>query len=450
MSKKKSVVIIGAGLVGSLWALYLSKRNYRVSLYEKRRDLRKTDISAGRSINLALSDRGWKALEGVGMDKKIREMAIPMYGRRIHHQDASIAFQPYGINEQAIWSVSRGALNAVLMDAAEASGTEIYFSKKCRKIDIENNKVIFSDGGEVSADLIFGADGVFSNVRESMIDQGLLQENIAYLEHGYKELTIPAGSNNQWLIDKNALHIWPRRSFMLIALANLDGSFTCTLFAPNEGENSLAMLDHEPDQVPVFFEKNFPDALALMPSLIDDFQSNPSSKLATVYCNPWTWNNQLCLIGDAAHGIVPFYGQGMNAGFEDCTLLAGWINHFQENWSAVFEQFDQSRKINTDAIAHLAIQNFVEMRDRVADKSFLLRKQIEKGLHRLFPDEYMPLYSLVTFSHKAYSEALATGQAEEAFFNRLISEQNLPDVLDDHLLSDIMQQWRQFNAHQKT
>ncbi len=443
--KNKKVIIIGAGLVGSLWALYLSRRGYQVSVYEKRPDLRNTDISSGRSINLALSDRGWKALAGAGMEEKIRKVSIPMYGRRIHHENDSIDFQAYGMENQAIWSVSRGGLNAALMDAAETAGASIFFNHKCVGLDADKRRVFFANGFEKSADLIFGADGAFSNVRHCMIEQGALQENLVYLDHGYKELSIPADTGNQWRLDKNALHIWPRRSFMLIALANLDGSFTSTLFAPNEGDNSLASLDAGMD-VEAFFKENFFDAFKLMPSLIEDFKQNPSSRLATVYCQPWTWKHRFCLIGDAAHGIVPFYGQGMNAGFEDCTLLAEMMDKYEENWPLIFENYDKTRKINADAIARLAVQNFVEMRDRVADHSFLMRKKIENGLQRLFPDEYMPLYSLVTFSQRPYAEALAIGRKEEQFFKQLVENQKLPDDLSDFDLTNILQQWRQFKS----
>jgi len=430
MSKK--VTIVGAGLVGSLLSIYLAKRGYKTSIYERRSDMRKTIMSAGKSINLALSDRGWRGLEGVGVADDIKKIAIPMYGRLIHHKDGSTAFQPYGKNDQAIYSVSRAEINMKLMDLAEQqNGVGIFFDERCTHIDrasvtAEFENTVTKKTSSVQSDLIFGADGAFAASRLNMqLSSDRFEYNQHYISAGYKELIIPPGPGQSFLLEKNALHIWPRGSFMMIALPNLDGNFTCTLFLPFEGEKSFEKLKTE-KQVKQFFETEFPDAVPLMPTLIEDFMRNPVSSLVTVKCYPWTFDNRIALIGDAAHAIVPFFGQGMNCGFEDCVVLDELIDKYKENWDNIFPEYQELRKPDGDAIADLAVANFVEMRDKTADPKFLLQKKIEARFHQKYPGKWIPLYSMVTYSpHIRYSTALKEGRKQEAIMQKIMSR---PDI----------------------
>lgn len=422
--QKKETVIIGAGLVGSLLSIYLSKRGHNVKIYERRSDMRKTDLIAGRSINLALSDRGIKALEEVGLMNEIRKICIPMHGRFMHNTDGSSAYQPYGKEGQYINSVSRGELNCRLMDLAEENGAEIIFNEKCNSINWEANEIEFEKTNapeieHVKADLIFGSDGAYSAARLThQLQHNRFQYNQYYIDFGYKELTIPAGENGTFVLEKNALHIWPRGNFMMIALPNIDGSFTCTLFFPFEGETSFATLDTK-EKVKTFFEKTFTDAVPLMPTLEEDFFNNPTASLVTVKCFPWIRDDKFALIGDAAHAMVPFFGQGMNAGFEDCSVLNSLIDKHSENWRDILAEYQQLRKPDGDAICDLALNNFVEMRDKVADPKFLLQKKIEAAFSKKHPDKWMPLYSQVTFSPQIrYSDALINGQKQEVIIDR--------------------------------
>lgn len=424
--KNNSIIIIGAGLVGSLLSIFLSKRGYKVKIFERRKDMRKEEMIAGRSINLALSDRGIKALEKVGIMEEISSIAIPMYGRSIHNADGSSAYQPYGKEGQFINSVSRAELNCRLMDMAEANGVQIIFNQKCNTIDWKENIVCFEHGErhgihEEKADIIFGADGAYSAARlQHQLQHDRFEYHQTYIDFGYKELTIPAGKDGEFVIEKNVLHIWPRGNYMLIALPNMDGSFTCTLFFPFDGDPSFKSLDTD-QKVQAFFEATFPDAYTLMATLVKDFFNNPTSSLVTVRCYPWTRDGQFALIGDAAHAIVPFFGQGMNCGFEDCLVLDQLIDEHKD-WSNILELFQQLRKPDADAIADLALNNFVEMRDRVGDPKFLLQKKIEGTFSAKYPDKWIPAYAQVTFSpHIRYSEALARGNRQEAIMKKVMS-----------------------------
>ena len=430
MSKK--VTIVGAGLVGSLLSIYLAKRGYKIDMFERRPDMRKAKISAGKSINLALSDRGWRGLEGVGIAEDIKKIAIPMYGRQIHNRDGSTAFQPYGKKEQAIYSVSRGEINKKLMDLAEQQkDVKIHFDERCTHVDRKNMTANFENGTSkkvtsVQSDLLFGSDGAFSAARLDMqLTNDRFEYNQHYISAGYKELIIPPGKNGEFLLEKNALHIWPRGSFMMIALPNMDGDFTCTLFLPFEGEKSFANLKTRED-VKKFFDEEFSTAVPLMPTLPDDFFANPTSSLVTVKCYPWTFDNKIALIGDAAHAIVPFFGQGMNCGFEDCVVLNDLISKHKENWEEILPEYQFLRKPDGDAIADLAIANFVEMRDKTADKKFLLQKKIEARFNDKHPDKWIPLYTMVTYSpHIRYSTALKEGQRQQAIMDKVMAH---PDI----------------------
>lgn len=424
---KKEITIIGAGLVGSLLSIYLSKRGYQVTILERRPDMRKEKISAGRSINLALSDRGIKALEEVGIMEEIRKIAIPMHGRFLHHADGSTAYQPYGKEGQYINSVSRGELNKKLLDLAAQHGVSIIFNAKCEKIDWKKNEITLEDQtnfqlSTLNFQLLFGSDGAFSAARLAhQLQHDRFQYQQFYIDYGYKELHIPPGESGSFLMEKNALHIWPRRNYMLIALPNTDGSFTCTLFFPFEGAPSFASLDTK-EKLLDFFSVQFKDACELMPTLADDFSANPTSSLVTVKCFPWIRADKFALIGDAAHAIVPFFGQGMNCGFEDCRVLNALIDKHSENWTLILQEYQSLRKPDGDAIAELALNNFVEMRDKVTDPAFLLQKKIEAAFSQRHPDKWTPAYSQVTFSpHIRYSEALANSIKQEKMMQQIMA-----------------------------
>ncbi|MBC7919611.1 MAG: FAD-dependent monooxygenase [Ferruginibacter sp.] len=426
----RNVTVLGGGLVGCLLSIYLARRGHRVQIVERRSDPRKLPWDAGRSINLALSDRGWHALEGVGLADPVRQSGIPMYGRMIHDLAGKLTFQPYGEASQAIYSVSRSKLNEVLMSLAEErENIRLHFNEKCTEVDLEHASVTLEnlETGTYSilrGELVFGADGVFSSVRGAMQRTNRFDYSQQYLEHGYKELTIPAPAAGGWAMDRHALHIWPRGNFMLIALPNLDGSFTGTLFFPFEGDLSFESLK-TPEQVTHFFDTTFPDILPIAPGIVREFFRHPTSSMVSVKCYPWTYKDKVALIGDAAHGVVPFYGQGMNAGFEDCVVLDRIAAQHGDDWGGIFGEYQRSRKPNADAIADLAVQNFVEMRDRVGDPKFLLRKKIEAHLHHQFPNRWTPLYTMVTFSLLPYADALRIGQRQDRIMDRIMQIEHI-------------------------
>jgi kynurenine 3-monooxygenase len=423
MANKKHITIIGAGLVGSLLSIYLQKRGYKVDVYERRPDMRRKTIRAGKSINLALSNRGWRPLTEVGLEEKLNQLIIPMKGRMMHDKAGNLSFQPYGKEGQAINSISRGGLNSLLMDTAESHGVKFHFDFKCTGIDFERSIAYVENTDtslDIHADLIFGADGAFSAVRRAMQKTDRFNYSQDYIPHGYKELSFPATADGDFALDKNALHIWPRKDFMLIALPNLDKSFTVTLFLAFEGENSFENLVSDED-IEEFFDREFKDAKALMPNLADEFKQNPPSSLVTVRSYPWVKNN-VCVIGDAAHAVVPFYGQGMIAGFEDCYVLNSLLDKNTDDWQVTLKEFEQQRQPDTNAIADLALANFVVMREKVGDEKFLLRKQIEAHLYSLYPDKWVPLYSMVTFNENIrYSEALQKGEKQEKIMDEVMA-----------------------------
>ena len=441
----KNFTIVGAGLVGSLLAIYLRKKGYNVTVYERRPDMRKNRISAGRSINLALSDRGWRGLEGVGIDDEVRNIGIPMKGRTIHNLDGTIGFQPYGKDHQANYSVSRGGLNCLLMDLAEKNGAQFMFNEKCTHVDLKSATCLFENLeskkiSEVKSDRIFGTDGAFSAARHALqTTTDRFTYSQTYLDHGYKELTITPSTKGDFSMDANTLHIWPRGQFMLIALPNLDKTFTCTLFFPFEGEKSFATIDTKKN-LQNFFNEMFADAVPLMPTLAEDYFANPAASLATIRCYPWSFEDKLLLLGDAAHGIVPFFGQGMNCGFEDCVVLNKLMNsHLTPSlskgegggWKNIFQNFESSRKPDGDAIAELAIENYIEMRDKVADPKFLLQKKIEARFSEKYPDKWTPLYVMVTYrTDMRYSEALQKGKVQEDIMKKIMAMQGIDKKWD--------------------
>ncbi len=445
MNKNDKIVIIGAGLCGSLLALRLAQRGYKVEVYESRPDLRKVDISAGRSINLALSDRGLKALRLCGVEEKVREICIPMYGRLMHDRVGNTFASNYsGRTGEYINSISRGNLNAILLDEAEKhKNVNIHFNSGCKKVDIENKVAHFKsyETGKkfkVKADVIFGTDGAGSSLRKSYISERKFLFSYAqnYLNHGYKELEIPADKNGNHQISKDHLHIWPRGDFMLIALPNIDGSFTVTLFLSyDEGEFNFENLTSE-EKITEFFEKEFPDALALIPNIKEEFTNNPTGALGTVKCSPWSYQKKTLLMGDAAHAIVPFYGQGMNASFEDVVVFDEVLCHFERSreifdWETVFKAYEKARKKDTDAIADLAIDNFYEMRDHVANPLFKEKRQLEMDLEKHFPNQYFSKYSLVTFNEEiGYNEAMKRGRAQDKALLNLIADKDISTSLE--------------------
>jgi len=417
--------VIGAGLVGSLLSVYLGERGHRITVFDRRPDFRTLGAGGGRSINLALSDRGLLALEGAGLKEAVLPLCLPMHGRMIHDLEGAQHFQPYGKSGQFIRSVSRGELNLLMMQAADTHpNVDFQFEHSCLDFNLENGDLHLRDEAAGSnytlrPELIFGTDGAFSALRSSLQRRPRFDYQQDYLAHGYKELTIPPAADGGWRMDPEALHIWPRQSFMLIALPNLDGSFTCTLFAPFDGADGFDAIQ-TPAQAEAYFERFFSDAKALMPSLLHDYFQNPTSALVTVRCYPWAYKNTL-LLGDSAHAIVPFYGQGMNAGFEDCGALARLMDLPGKDWTTLFRAFEQERKPNADAIAELAKRNFLEMRDKVADPRFLLQKKIAAQVAERHPDRFTPVYSLVTFSDKPYVTALAEMDRQQALFDRMFA-----------------------------
>ncbi|TVZ57047.1 kynurenine 3-monooxygenase [Lutibacter sp. Hel_I_33_5] len=453
MNKKDNILIIGAGLCGSLLALRLAQRGYKVEVYESRPDLRKVDISSGRSINLALSDRGFKALRLCGVEEKAREICIPMYGRLMHNRKGETFASNYsGRENEYINSISRGDLNGILLTEAEKhENVNIHFNKKCTSVDIENTVAHFKDYKteetfSIDGDVIFGTDGAGSVLRKSyyLEKKFLFSYGQNYLTHGYKELEIPADKVGSHQISAAHLHIWPRGDFMLIALPNLDGSFTVTLFLSyDEGEYNFKNLTSE-EKITTFFEKEFPDALALIPNIKEEFFNNPTGALGTVKCSPWHYQNKTILMGDAAHAIVPFYGQGMNASFEDVTVFDEILCHFEPfvsaqdklrreifDWEDVFKTFENARKKDTDAIADLAVDNFHEMKDHVANPLFKEKRKIEMDLEKTFPMEYFSKYSMVTFNEDiGYHEAMKKGRAQNKAILNLIADNEISTALD--------------------
>jgi len=435
------ITIIGGGLSGSLLAIYMAKRGFEVSLFERRPDMRKNKIYAGKSINLALSTRGLNALSKIGLDAEILNDAIPMTGRMMHSTKGELTYQPYGKEGQAINSVSRGRLNTKLVELAdEYPNITIYFNAKCIDVDLAKNLSVFEmeDGShkEVWSDRIIGTDGAFAATRSKMQISDRFNYSQNYLHVGYKELSIPAGENNQFLMEKEALHIWPRGAFMMIALPNPAGDFTCTLFMPFEGEFGFENLKTI-EQVHDFFNTHFSDAVALMPTLDQDFFNNPTSSLVTVKCFPWVKEDKLALMGDAAHAVVPFYGQGMNCSFEDVVVFDECVEKYFPNWTKIFDEYQNLRKPNADAIADLAVQNYYEMADKVGDKHFLHKKHIEHDLSDLYPDKFKSQYELTTFSLSPYSYALSQGKKNDILLEKIIADGNESKISDANYMDSL-------------
>lgn len=442
---QKNITIVGAGLVGSMLACYLSKRGHKVSVFEKRPDMRVAGYIGGRSINLALSHRGWKALKKAGLHSLAEKICIPMKGRMIHNLNGTTDFIPYGTGDQAIYSISRGDLNRLMVEEADAfPDVNFYFNHRCHSIDFDKTTITFEDTideqfKQVQADVIFGADGAYSEVRYEMQKTPNFNIHQQHEPYGYKELNIPPGKNGEHLIEKNALHIWPRGNFMMIALPNMDGSFTVTLFNSFAGENSFEQLTTEAE-VEAFFARHFPDAVALMPDIKKDFFENPTSSLVTIRCFPWKYNNT-CLIGDAAHAIVPFYGQGMNCGFEDVKELEEILDATSENWEVALDKFQHQRKPNADAILDLALYNYIEMRDLSGREDFQLRLKIEKKIAAAYPDKFITHYAMVTFSDLSYAEAKKRGEQQSELLDQIMQLPGIEHKWESPEVMQLAQEW---------
>ena len=430
-----NITIVGGGLVGSLLAIFLAKRGHTVSVFERRGDPRRTDVYAGRSINLVVSHRGWTALRAAGVEEAVKSITVPVYARMTHDRDGKLNRVPYSIDNRAIWSVSRGELNRRLLSEAEKlPNVKLFFDHKCLDVDLEHATCHFqtdvtlsppkgNEVVEVKADIVFGSDGAFSAVRQKMM-QGRFTYSQEYIEHDYKEVAFPANADGTPKMDPQCLHIWPRRYFMLMGLANQDGGFTGTLFMPNTHTENAPGFDtvKTEEQVKSFFKEHFADAMSLVPDIVQQYLRNPQSSLAIIRCNPWTLNGKVALIGDAAHAIIPFYGEGMNAGYEDCKVLNDLLNeHGDDNWPTVLAAYGKARKPNGDAIADLSLRNFIEMRDLVADPKFLLRKKIEGHLQAKHPDQWLPLYSQVKFSDIQYKDAWREGLRHDRIMEEVLA-----------------------------
>jgi kynurenine 3-monooxygenase len=412
-------VLIGSGLAGGLLAGFLGRRGYEIELFERRSDPREGNLVGGRSINLALSTRGIHALEQLGLADEVLRQAIPMRGRMIHDRSGALHFSPYDRDpNKCINSIGRDVLNTVVIEAAQRyPNVRVQFEHRCSEVDLDAPsahlvRLPTNEKLEACGDAIVGVDGAFSAVRGSMQRLNRFEYSQSYLAHGYKELTIPPGPNDSWQMEKNALHIWPRHSFMMIALPNPDGSFTCTLFWQFDGPRSFATTQTN-DEVRRFFDEEFPDAVPLMPSLLEEFQANPTGSLVTIRCAPWCHQDKVALLGDASHAVVPFYGQGMNAAFEDCVVFDECLAEMPNDRARAFAEYFVRRKANADALADLAVQNFVEMRDKTASRTFRAKKKLDHLLEGWLPGFYLPLYTMISFTRIPYAEAARRARAQD-------------------------------------
>ena len=431
----KHITIVGGGLVGSLLAVFMAKRGHTVHVFERRPDPRKTDVYAGRSINLVVSHRGWTALRAAGVEEAVQRIVVPVYARMTHDRDGKLTRLPYSIDERAIHSVSRGELNKVLLTEAEKlPNVTLHFDHRCTGVDLDTATCSFHDEVEgdniaVRADVVLGADGAPSAVRQEMM-KGRFNFSQSFIEHDYKEIAFPPNADGTPRMDPNCLHIWPRRQFMMMGLANTDGGFTGTLFMPHEGEYSFDTIQDEQDLMR-FFEAHFKDAIPMLPDLAEQYFRNPQSNLAIIRCAPWTHKDKVALVGDSAHAIVPFYGEGMNSGYEDCKVLNDLLNeHGDDDWGTVLDAYGKARKPNGDAIADLSLRNFVEMRDLVADPRFILRKKIEGRLQQRHPDKWLPLYSQVKFSDIPYVDAWNEGLRHDRIMEEVLAMPGIEERWD--------------------
>lgn len=424
------VCVVGAGLVGSLLSNFLAREGYDVHLFDRQSDPRRGRRATGRSINLTVCERGFAALDRVGAGDRVREISVPCYGRYIHSVDGTVDYQPYGNHREAIHSVARNEINDVLIDLALAQpGIHVHFEEKCLEVDLETPELTFQSlrNDEITrfrADRLIGADGANSRVRAAMQLVPGFRQRQEFFEQAYKEISVPAAPSGDWALPADAIHIWPRRHYMLIGFPNRDRTFTFALHMPFEGEPSFASI-RTPEALLELFRRSFPDALPYVPNLVEDYFGRPESKMITVRCAPWTQGDKVALIGDAAHAIVPSYGQGANCGFEDCSVLYDCLLGANGDWGQALRDYEASRKPNADAIADLALEHFHELRDFVGSSEFLLRKELERWVNDLYPDRYAPLYSLISFTNVPYAEAMRQDREQRTLVDRLLA---IPDV----------------------
>ena len=440
--KQQNIHIVGAGLAGALLAILLVQKGHRVKVFEKRADPRKSGMEGGRSINLALAYRGLYALQQAGLDDEIMPQVVMMRGRMVHDMEGNNHFLRYGKDDsEVIWSVHRGRLNLALIEAAEQQGVNIHFDAKIDQLDVANKTFHYTHNGLQCSEhyeQLLGTDGAGSSVRYALVQQGLIQERIESLGHNYRELEIAPGQDASFKMDANALHIWPRGRFMCIALPNTEKSFTVTLFLPAQGDVSFEKIQSAAS-ARLFFEQYFPDALNLVEDFDNDWASNPESSLSTLYLNTWHYQDSVVLLGDAAHAMVPFHGQGMNCAFEDCLALVEALDH-HENWAAVFAEFESQRMQNAAAIQAMALENYVEMRDKVDDEQFLLQRILERKLAELHPERFVPRYSMVSFQRVGYATAFARGKIQRQILQTLTEGKSDINDIDFGLASELIQQ----------
>lgn len=433
--KTERIIIVGAGLVGALFSVYLSKRGYTVDIFDTHPDIRRMPVRPGKAINLTLCERGLRALDRVGAGDMVRELAVPAYGRYIHPENGELVYQPYGNNQEAIYSILRRQLAEVFITFAERHPRiNLHFNEKCVGLGLSPLGVEFlnTQTGATSrhdADLVFGADGTYSSVRTLMQRMHRFNYSQEFLDQGFKELELPAGSGAPWASEQNGLHMWPRGAFMLIGFPNADGSFTCALNMPFEGEPSFDSLT-TPQKVEEFFAEVFPDVAPHIPHLGESFFLHPPNPMVTVRCSPWTFQGKVALIGDAAHVLFPYYGQGANAGFEDCSVLVDCLDRHGEDWPAVFADYERSRKPNMDAISQMVSHHYAEIRDQLADPRFLLLKAVERKVNQMYPDDYQPLYSMITFTTMPYAEALRIDREQRELMDKLMHIEGLERKLE--------------------
>ncbi|MHB1949264.1 MAG: FAD-dependent oxidoreductase [Gammaproteobacteria bacterium] len=450
------ITIVGAGLVGSLWAIFLCKKGYKVQVFEKRSDPRLQKSSAGRSINLVVTSRGLNALEQAGLLQEVKTLAVPVYGRMIHSLTGETTYQPYGQDDECNYSISRDSLNRFLITQAEKAGATFFFEHQLQRLNVEKKQAVFttSSGSYLASyEILFGADGAGSRVRKQLatLYPTLFHEKTEWIEADYKELTLPIGSDDKAQLQKHSLHIWPRGDSMMMALANLDKSFTVTLYLPKE---RFALLTSS-EKITDLFQKEFPDALPLMPSAVSEFLENPQGNLGTVRCSRWVFDDSIALIGDAAHAIVPFFGQGMNCGFEDCTILNSLLKPNSTknsiNWAQILREYEKAQKPNAQAISDMALENWLEMRDQVADIKFLFRKKLENELEKKYPNSYKSRYGLITYTLVPYALAQKAGELQQLILDELTVDgiSTLNDISWQKADLLISQHWQRFLAEHK-
>lgn len=442
-----TIIVIGAGLVGSLLSMFLARSGYQVEVFERGADPRQNGHNFGRSINLTLCERGLNVLDRVGVGSAVRDLTVPVYGRLIHDVEGKLTYQPYGNHREAIYSIERNELNKVLLDFAERNfRINFSFQQKCLDVDlaapsVELKNQVTGETTRHQADRIFGADGAFSAVRQQMQKKTRLNFSQQYWSQGYKELQVPFSINKKWTQEKNVIHMWPRGNYMLLGFPNLDGSFTCSLHLPFEGPLSFESIRSE-DDLRALFNDSFPDAVSMIPGLVSEFFAHSANFMITIKCAPWSYQGKVALIGDSAHSIFPSYGQGANAGFEDCAALFDCMEKYGDDWSRVLTEFEKLRHPNTDAIADLCIEHFHELRDHVGTPKFLLKKEIERKLNDAYPEKYLDLYSMISFTQMPYTEALRVDREQRAIVDRIMSvkevDKKLNSVEVNALINNLM------------